>query len=411
MLKANLRANKWEEFRLDSFFKLSSGATKPDDLVPEPNQLRPFPVYGGNGVMGYSSAFNAEGENIVVGRVGANCGCIHHVIGRCWITDNALFTSQKKETFNTAYMAYLLEHLDLARLRGQSGQPLVSQGPIHSLRALVAPLPEQRKITEILQTWDSAIEKASQLIAVRKKQYLGLRDQLVDWSSKYQSPLRQFLNPVSRQIAKPDTKYRALSIRSHGKGTFARIVENPASVDMETLYVAKAGDIIVNITFAWEGAIALVPPEHDGCLVSHRFPTFVPVHDKANVRYLRHALRMQRFTYLLGLVSPGGAGRNRVLNKSDFLDLKGPLPSTSEQARIAVILDDAENAVAREIQLRDALERQKRGLMQKLLTASGESPRKAAERPQNDRQYAKAIYPSTAGWFESRACFAGRHHD
>jgi type I restriction enzyme S subunit len=92
---------------------------------------------------------------------------------------------------------------------------------------------------------------------------------------------------------------------------------------------------------------------------------------------------MQRFTYLLGLVSPGGAGRNRVLNKSDFLDLKGPLPSTSEQARIAVILDDAENAVAREIQLRDALERQKRGLMQKLLTGewrvSTESCREAAE--------------------------------
>jgi type I restriction enzyme S subunit len=93
-------------------------------------------------------------------------------------------------------------------------------------------------------------------------------------------------------VAKPDTKYRALSIRSHGKGTFARVVENPASVDMETLYVAKVGDIIVNITFAWEGAIALVPPEHDGCLVSHRFPTFVPIHDKANARYLRHTLRM-----------------------------------------------------------------------------------------------------------------------
>jgi type I restriction enzyme S subunit len=137
---------------------------------------------------------------------------------------------------------------------------------------------------------------------------------------------------------------------------------------MDTLYIAKAGDVIVNITFAWEGAVALVPPEHDGCLVSHRFPTFVPMQERANARYLRHSLRMERFTHLLGIVSPGGAGRNRVLSKTDFLDLTVPLPDLMEQDRIATILDDAEKAIAVEVNYLTALGRQKRGLMQKLLT-------------------------------------------
>jgi type I restriction enzyme S subunit len=137
---------------------------------------------------------------------------------------------------------------------------------------------------------------------------------------------------------------------------------------MDTLYIAREGDLIVNITFAWEGAIALVPLEHDGRLVSHRFPTYVPVAQSVDARYLRHALRMPRFTYLLGLVSPGGAGRNRVLNKNDFLDLEVPSPELRKQEIVALALDAAENAIAKASEYRDALTLQKRGLMQKLLT-------------------------------------------
>jgi type I restriction enzyme S subunit len=229
------------------------------------------------------------------------------------------------------------------------------------------PLEEQRKIAAILRPWDEAIEKLLRLSELRHKQYLGLRDHLIDWS-KHQRAAKEFLKPVSRPVSKPTSGYRALSIRSHGKGTFDRYVENPESIEMDTLYVVKSGDIIVNITFAWEGAVALVPRDHDGCLVSHRFPTFVPKMERVDARYLRHALRMARFTYLLGIVSPGGAGRNRVLSKSDFLDLMVPLPPLDQQQRIAMILDDAENAISAEEKYLSALKCQKRGLMQKLLT-------------------------------------------
>ena len=240
-------------------------------------------------------------------------------------------------------------------------------GAFKGMKILLPPIPEQHKITTILGTWSEATENLLRVRELREKQYLGLRDYLVDWSTT-QRAVKDFLKPVSRPIPKPTSGYRALSIRSHGKGTFDRFVENPESVEMDTLYVAKAGDIIVNITFAWEGAVALVPRDHDGCLVSHRFPIFVPDIERVDARYLRHVLRMARFTYLLGIVSPGGAGRNRVLSKSDFLDLMVPLPPLDRQRRVAMILDDAENAIAAEEKYLSALNRQKRGLMQKLLT-------------------------------------------
>jgi len=70
----------------------------------------------------------------------------------------------------------------------------------------------------------------------------------------------------------------------------------------------------------------------------------------------------------MGLASPGGAGRNRVLSKNAFLQIPIELPSFEEQQRIAAVL----NACDREIELLQkqlaVLKEQKRGLMQKLLT-------------------------------------------
>lgn len=277
-----------------------------------------------------------------------------------------------KEGVDSEYLAFaliarkrdILRHVDSAgHGTGRLDTDLLKSTPLP-----LPPLPEQRKIAEILRTWDESIERASLVIKLRQAQYLGLRNRLINWSSDPRKSLQSLLDPVSRPVPRPTESYRALSIRSHGKGTFTRNVADPTSVDMDTLFIAREGDLIVNITFAWEGAIALIPQEHDGCLVSHRFPTFVPISRRVSARYLRHALRMPRFTYLLGLVSPGGAGRNRVLNKGDFLELEVPAPELNKQALIASALDIAETAIAKASEYRDSLTRQKRGLMQKLLT-------------------------------------------
>ena len=220
-------------------------------------------------------------------------------------------------------------------------QPNINAEEYSNLIIPVPPLKEQHGISEILQTWDEAIAAIQKAIDLRQHQYNGLRELLINWNSSYQQPIKNLVSNVSRKVLRPNKPYTALSIRSHGKGTYKRFVSDPDSVAMEHLYIAKANDLIVNITFAWEGAVALVPKEHDGGLVSHRFPTFAPIEGKVDSRFLRHALRMPRFTYLLSVVSPGGAGRNRVLNKTDFLNLTMPVPPLEEQNRISKILDDS----------------------------------------------------------------------
>lgn len=150
-----------------------------------------------------------------------------------------------------------------------------------------------------------------------------------DWQEHH---LKDLITSVVREVPKPEKAYTRLSIRSHAKGTFHQMVDNPDTVAMDKLYVVKANDLVVNITFAWEHAIAVANIEDDGLLVSHRFPTFLI--DKSDVNFIKYSVSTEKFRYKMDLISPGGAGRNRVLNKSDFILLKLKTPKTIEEQKL-----------------------------------------------------------------------------
>ena len=123
----------------------------------------------------------------------------------------------------------------------------------------------------------------------------------------------------------------------------------------------------INITFAWEGAVAIADIKDEGGLVSHRFPTY-QCRENVDVSFLRHWILLPIFRYNLGLLSPGGAGRNRVLNKKDLMKLKILLPNIYEQKQIGTLLNTTDNEVSTLNHQLQLIKTQKRGLMQKLLT-------------------------------------------
>lgn len=151
-------------------------------------------------------------------------------------------------------------------------------------------------------------------------------------------PIKKVVTQVRRSVDKPNEPYYRLSVRSHAKGTFHSFVENPEQVAMEELFEVKENDLIVNITFAWEHAIAIVKKEDEGLLVSHRFPTY-EFNKNACVKFYENIIKFPRIKKMLGDMSPGGAGRNRVLNQTDFYNkLYVPYASRKEQEKIAEIL-------------------------------------------------------------------------
>lgn len=268
--------------------------------------------------------------------------------------------------------------LELRNRASGSSQSMknISKKAFLTISVPVPPFDEQRKIADILTAWDDTLEKLDALIEAKKLRKKALSQQLLTGRRELRGSLGKW-NPVQldevlkftpRLTQKPDKPFLAAGIRSHGKGVFLKRDFAPEAIALDELFALRTGDLVVNITFAWEGAAAIVPPEADGALVSHRFPTFTFREGKAVLPFFRHYILTERFVFDCGLASPGGAGRNRVLSKSSFLKIELRLPSVEEQQRIGEILDTAASEITLLRQQRTALDLQKRGLMQRLLT-------------------------------------------
>ena len=173
----------------------------------------------------------------------------------------------------------------------------------------------------------------------QKNNYIGLAPK--SWKL---GKINDVVDNIRRPIPKPKTPYWRLGIKSWAKGTFHAYVDEPDKVNMDELYIVYNNDLIVNITFAWEHAIAIANKNDDGLLVSHRFPTY-EFKEFAVPNYYKYVVMQKHFKYMLEMISPGGAGRNRVLNKKDFLSLPIYIPSYKEQEKIAEILETQDRII------------------------------------------------------------------
>ena len=239
------------------------------------------------------------------------------------------------------------------------------------------PLPEQKAIAQLLSTADAAIHTTEKLIAQKELRKKWLMQQLLTGKKRLKGfentkwkiqPLENFIKPIVREVPKPSTPYLGIGLRSHGKGTFLKPDEQPEKNSMDNFYVVRPNDLIVNITFAWEQAIAIVRPEDDGALASHRFPTYTFIEDKGHPDFFRFYILQPRMKFMLQMISPGGAGRNRVMSKSDFIKLEFLLPEYKEQTAIAQVLQAADKEITLLKAKAEKLREQKKGLMQVLLT-------------------------------------------
>lgn len=93
-----------------------------------------IPIYGGNGIVGYTESFNAENV-IIIGRVGINCGNAFLEPNKCWVNDNAMMAMSKSD--NTYFLYWLIRGMDLNSQSEGSGQPLLTQVILNQQECLI----------------------------------------------------------------------------------------------------------------------------------------------------------------------------------------------------------------------------------------------------------------------------------
>ena len=118
-----------------------------------------YEVFGGNGFIGYTNTFNVEGENIIIGRVGAKCGNIRLINEKKFISDNALVLTLFEKN-NYEYVAMVLEALDLNKLSVSTAQPLITGTKVMNIAIPHLSSEEQKQIVSHIKTETATIDTA-----------------------------------------------------------------------------------------------------------------------------------------------------------------------------------------------------------------------------------------------------------
>ena len=161
----------WKISTIQQMLKLTSG----DNLTTKNIVQGEYPVYGGNGIMGYHNRYNLDGENVIVGRVGAWCGNVRLVNGKIWYTDNAFLVNDKTKSFYLPYLAYVLENANLRQCATQAAQPVISNV---SIKDVVLSFPTSISIQQSIVARLNVLNEKCKTLQANYEKTIALCDDL-----------------------------------------------------------------------------------------------------------------------------------------------------------------------------------------------------------------------------------------
>ena len=109
--------------------------------------------------------------------------------------------------------------------------------------------------------------------------------------------------------------------------------------ETQIFFLVKEGDLILSGQFAWEGAVAKAEGDHEGCVVSHRYPIIKGKDEVALTEYLLGLLTSSYGDFIINENSRGSAGRNKPLNISLLLKEKIPIIDFKIQEKIKLLIN------------------------------------------------------------------------
>ena len=146
---------QWAVERLSYIALLTSGEPITSE---ELDDCGDYPVFGGNGLRGYSNKFTHEGHFVLIGRQGALCGNINHAARRFYASEHAVVATPLAQ-YATVWLGELLRAMNLNKYSVSAAQPGLSVGNISSLRIPVPPFSEQHAIAEFLEHETAKIDR------------------------------------------------------------------------------------------------------------------------------------------------------------------------------------------------------------------------------------------------------------
>ena len=242
----------------------------------------------------------------------------------------------------------------------------INQGTVESIPVLLPSIQEQKEIAEISAVWDAAIKKTEQLITAKDSHYTHELSRLISMGHHPRSHIGTFSHEVSERN-RGGNNARVLSVtNSRGfvlpEDQFERRV---ASADLSNYKIVTRGQYAYNPSRINVGSIARLD-DWDMGVLSPMYVVFGLDNTKVISDYFLHWLDSHEANERIKNSAQGSV--RETVSFTEFAAISIPTPSLDDQQAIASYL----NAMREEITLlrkkTEKLRKQKRGLMQKLLT-------------------------------------------
>lgn len=383
--------NEWEVKRLGEIFEIIAGGDiELAHVKNNKDEVFKYPIYANaaknKGLYGFSDIYKIDYDCITVsgrgdiGIANARSGKFYPIV--------RLLVLNPQQKIDTIYFE---NAINIMRIYCEStGVPQLTSPQLSKYKVLVPPLPEQRKIAEVLSTWDRAIEKQTLLVEKLELRKKGLMQQLltgkkrlpgfsgVAWKKVKLDEVTTFLS--NNSLSRDNLNTLRGSILNIHYGDV--LIKLPTIVDVSLVDLPFINEElnIVSKDYVSEGDIIMADTAEDGTvgkacevvnvgnnkvvsglhtILIHPTIAFAPM-------FLGYYLNSKEYHKQILSIMQGI--KVYSITKDALRKTNIKIPPLEEQNAIAEILSVCDKEITLAKQKLDTLRQQKKGLMQVLLT-------------------------------------------
>ena len=373
---------EWEDFLInDVCSEFKSGKNIKADSISESGE---YPVYGGNGLRGYTSSYNHEGLYVLIGRQGALCGNVRSVHGKTFITEHAIAVAGN-EISNTSFLHYLFVKMNLGQYSDQSAQPGLAVNKLLKIKVVLPSVSEQTKIARFLSLLDERIATQNKIIEDLKKLKVAIIEKMF-CSPNQEQPMcriKGFKQPLttyklgsfcSRIVTKnKDAKCSLVLTIAAQYGLVNQesfFNKSVASENLTGYYLLQKGEFAYNRSYSmgydW-GAVKRLD-NYDKGVLSTLYICFKINETIVDSDYLAYYFESSKWHRGLSNIAGEGARNHGLLNVSvtDYFNTQHRFPPIEEQKTIAKMLNSITEKESEAVKLGECYQKQKQYLLRKM---------------------------------------------
>ena len=366
--------DEWEQRKLGDVaqeFK-SGNSLKADEI----DITGDYPVYGGNGLRGYTSTYNHDGEYALIGRQGALCGNMNYSAGKAYFTEHAVVV-KADENNDTRFLYYMLDTMNLGQYSDQSAQPGLAVNKLVKLENSFPKKEEQQQIGAYFRSLDHLITLHQRKCDETKKLKKYMLQKMFPQNGSKVPEIRfkgftdeweqRKLGEVLKERSERANGSEELLSVTIGNGVIKQAdsdKRNTASDDKSNYKIVRKGDLPYNSMRMWQGAVG--NSEYDG-IVSPAYTVLVPT-EEANSKFFMELFKKESTLQIFQRWSQGLTSDTWNLKYPALSTIQFYIPSVFEQTKIADYFIQLDHLITLHQHKCEELKKLKKFMLQNMFT-------------------------------------------